>query len=64
MYEDEAIVESVHQLKETNHNLKLNDAILRNKIRKHERDIDTLKQDQEKVKKELVKIEKQHKTDF
>lgn len=51
-------------MKETNHNLKLNDAIVRNKIRKHEREIDTLKQQQDTLNKELTKLNKQHNTDF
>lgn len=51
-------MQSINQLKETNHNLKLNDAIIRNKIRKEEREIETTKLDQEKVKKEITKLEK------
>lgn len=42
--EEEAVVESVVQLRETNHNLKLNDAIVRNKIRKQERETVNVKQ--------------------
>eukprot|EP00347_Sterkiella_histriomuscorum_P000975 403373812 len=50
-------------IKETNHILKLNDAITRNKIRKTERDCDQLKLEQQKVQKVISKVEKQHNTD-
>ena len=55
--EEDAIIDSVQHLRETNHNLKLNDAILRNKIRKTEREIEDVKKEQESVQKDLSKVE-------
>ncbi|CDW83664.1 UNKNOWN [Stylonychia lemnae] len=61
--EDIILQESLQSIKETNHQLKLNDAITRNKIRKTERDCEVLKEEQSKIQKIIAKVEKQHNTD-
>jgi hypothetical protein len=48
----------LQSIKETNHQLKLNDAITRNKIRKTERDCEVLKEEQAKLQKIIAKVEK------
>ena len=50
--------EQVQQMKIANHNLKLNDAIVRNKIRKSEKEIEDLKAEQQTIMKEYTKFEK------
>jgi len=44
--------------------MKLNDAILRNRIRKVEKELEVVKEEQAKVDKEVKKVEKQNGTDY